>query len=193
MTFDDKILKKFSLLGKYFYLIFVFYIISFANFFTGMLSIELYYLITILSSLFEVLFVLLIVIQVIRINSILKDKNLRMFLYSLLVFIIFIPFSSIFSAYFYLLMDIYSEFYWIFVISYILTFGLFFYTAWYNLEKFFDKNRNSFPNGVAQDAVLAIKNFKKATLLFILIIPAIFGILLYVRGCLMLGDALKKL
>ena len=191
--FSDKILRQFSLLGRYFYLIFVIYIISFASFFAGMLSMELYYLFTIFSSLFQVLLVLLIVIQVIRINSILKDKNLRMFICSLVVYITVLSLNSVFSPYFYLLVDIYSEFYWIFIFSYLITFGLFFYTAWYNLEKFFDKNRNSFPNAVAQDAVLAINNVKKATLLFILIIPAIFGVILYVKGCLMLADALKKL
>ena len=191
--FDDKILKKFSLLGKYFYLIFVIYIINFVNFFIGILSINLYFLFMGLSSFFEVLFVLLIIIQIIRINTILKDKNLRMFLYSLLVFVIIISFSSVTSAFFYFLMDIYFEFYWIFAIIYVIIFGIFFYTAWYNLEKFFDKNRNSFPNTVAHDALLAIDNFKKATVLYFLIIPAILGIVLYVRGCLMLGDALKKL
>jgi hypothetical protein len=160
------------------------------SFFIGILSIDLFYLFTVLSSSFEALFVLLIMMQVIRINSNLKDKNLRIFIYSLLVLIIVISFSSIiltFSS------SLYFEFYGIVSISYIIIFGIFFYTAWYNLEKFFDKNRNLFPNAVAQEAVRAIKDFKKATVLFILIIPAFLGILLYVRGCLMLGDALKKL
>lgn len=163
------------------------------NFFIGILSIDLFYLFMGISSFFESLFVLLILIQIIRINSILIDKNLRRFFYTLLVFVIVTSFSSVISAFFYYLMDIFFEFYWFFAISCVIIFGIFFYTAWYNLEDFFDKNRNSFPDAVAQEAVLAIDNFKKATVLYFLIIPAILGIVLYVRGCLMLGDALKKL
>lgn len=203
--FDDKILRQFSLLGDSFYLIFFIYLINFMNLFTGMLSIDLYYLFMGVSIFFEFLIVLLIVIQIIRINSILKDKNLRIFMYSLLVFIIVIPFRGVITEFSSLLMIISFGPYWIFGFYYIIffqifycviIFGIFFYTAWYNLEKFFDKNSNSFPNAVAQNVVLAIKQFKKATVLYILIIlilPAIAGIILFVKGCLMLNEALKKL
>lgn len=203
--FNDKKLRELSLLGDYSYLIFFIYIINFMNLFTNMLSIDLYYLFMGISIFFEVLIVLLIVIQIIRINTILKDKNLRIFMYSLLVFIIVIPFRGAISEFSSLLMNINFGLYGTFGIYYVvffhifycvIIFGIFFYVAWYNLEKFFDKNKNSFPNAVAQDAVLAINNFKKATVLYIfiiLILPAIVGIFLFAKGCLKLGEALKKL
>ncbi len=69
------------------------------------------------------------------------------------------------------------------------------YKTWANLENFFTKNKNAFPDHIGWNAADASGNLKQATILFIfsfLIIPIIIGIVLSIRGYYLLGSSLKK-
>ena len=206
--FSDKILRQFSLLGKFVYLIFVvsllitidfyFTLVAPYDFYIALITpfeiivtLELLILITGISSLFEVFFLLLILIQIKKMDSILKERNFHAFFsYTLLTFII-VAVCSVLNLLlynlplgYYILLSITGTKYFAFFI-------VLMNSAWRNLKRFFSSNRESFPNHVAENAMLAIENFHFGFILYLFIMQMMIGAFYYLKGCILLSKTLK--
>lgn len=195
--FSDKILRQFSLLGKFVYLIFVVSLlftidlyVTLVAYYEIIVTLELLILITGISSFFEVIFLLLILLQIKKMDSILKERYFHAFFsYTLLTFI-FVAVSNILSLLFFFLSLGYISM-TIFFVKYFAFFIVLYNSAWKNLKKFFNSNRESFPNYVAENAIMAIENFHFGVILYLFVMRAIVGAFLYLKGSILLNKALK--
>ena len=196
--FSDKILRQFSLLGKFVYLIFVVSLLitieiyfAIVAYYGIIVTLELLILITGISSLFEAFFLLLILIQIKKMDSILKERNFHAFFsYTLLTFIIF----AVCSVLNLLLYNLPLGYYILIVIicwKYFAFFIVLMNSAWRNLKRFFSSNRESFPNHVAENAMVAIENFHFGVILYLFIMRAMIGAFYYLKGCILLSKTLK--
>lgn len=207
--YSDKILKQFSLLGKLNYLFFIISVFFAIDMYFALLTsyeifvtLELLILITGITSILEVIFLLVILIQLKKMDSVLKERNFHAFFsYTFSVFILF-TISTILSLLVYtlsLLGNILSLgsitlliIGFIIGTRYIAAFFLLFNRAWKSLEKFFYSKSESFPNKVADNAIRAIENFHFGATLYVFVIPGIIGAFYYLKGCILLGEALKS-
>lgn len=194
---SQEVLKDFSKFGKSIFLSFFIFIINFIVFFVGfLLPIELL-IITSICILAEFLLILYAFVKISRINKKIVDENFNSFYTCLILsFIIGLIGSVIANSISYLLYPINLFLSLTISIPIVIIYSSLIYKTWANLENFFTKNKNAFPDHIGWNAADASGNLKHAMMLFIfsfLIIPIIIGIVLSIRGYYLLGSSLKKI